>query len=101
MRLQVHEAFEVGLSEEKQRSEKHRMECIHYPIPDGCSGILDPETHPKHNAHLGFLHAPYVRIVERYNKLKRALDKSRISRKDYPEEKTGGINLRATRQGLI
>ncbi|VUD69398.1 hypothetical protein TDB9533_04765 [Thalassocella blandensis] len=32
--LEVHEAFEVGLCNEKQLTEKHGMEFIHYPFPD-------------------------------------------------------------------
>lgn len=32
--LEVNESFEVGLSNEKQLTEKYGMEFIHYPIPD-------------------------------------------------------------------
>ena len=32
--LETHEAFEVGLGDEQQLTEKHGMEFVHYPIPD-------------------------------------------------------------------
>jgi len=32
--LESHEAFEVGLGEEKEITEKYGMEYVHYPIPD-------------------------------------------------------------------
>ncbi len=32
--LEHHEAFEVGLGEEKQLAEKFKIEFIQYPIPD-------------------------------------------------------------------
>ena len=32
--LEMHEAFEVGLGNEKQLAEQYGMEFVHYPIPD-------------------------------------------------------------------
>ena len=51
------------------------------------------EAHPKHQAHLDFLHVHLAdpSLVQKYNELKTGLVHSGVRRKDYPEVKTGYV----------
>ena len=51
------------------------------------------EAHPKHLAHLDFLHAHLAdpSLVKKYNELKMGLVSSGVKRKDYPEAKNGYV----------